>query len=541
MVKPGSFSVICTSKCANELVGLLLSLSIFHRGASVYVICDTKTKQILADITPPPRLKLTCYMELDKYDGMNRQEMEKAGLFGEFLSYKMKAMDYALSENADTLLLDSDIIITDVIDDIDSSREVGLSPQFIKREYVDKTGFYNAGMLWTNTKSVTKSWLESINHSHSCPEQINMTQLTEKYNWFEFGDNYNLQCWRMYLSSTDITPLITSKANDKLYYKGAPLKFIHTHFHDMRFAEFNDFIIGHLRKANLYKILAIVYRVINGAWVLTIPKQPIQGMGRHNNDSYRELPILFKVKNRDVDVKFSDKTIHCWIEPNLLTYDRPTLEWCNDEIRGASLILLGNGDVKVEGEQLKRITSAPVKPWIFWPRKPMLLEKLLRIHGTLPQNLRNTGTIFIGNFENSVQARFRNTDVDWSGAIDEYHCTAGSQHLFSHEEYLMKLRSAKYGLCLRGYGSKCHREVELMAFGAVPIVVDGVTTESYMEPLIENIHFIKVSSPSEIRPTIDGVMEEKWNEMSAACYEWYQRNVHSTNAWTNMITNILYS
>lgn len=539
-MKPSSFSVICTSKCANELVGLLLSLSIFHGGAKVYVICDTKTKRIIDEITPPPRLDITCYLELDKYDDMNRQEMERNGLFGDFLSYKMKAMDYALSENADTMFLDSDIIITDVLDDIDPSKEVGLSPQFIKQEYVDKTGFYNAGMLWTNTKSVTKSWLDLINHSHSCPEQINMTRLTEKYNWFEFGDNYNLQCWRMYLSSVDINTFITSKANDKLYYKNKPLKFIHTHFYDKRFTHFNQLVLSHMNKAHMYKILAIIYRVINGAWVLTIPQQPIKGIGRHNNDSYRELPILFKVQNRDLDVRFSDKTIHCWIEPNLLTYDRPTLEWCNDEIRSASLILLGNGDVKVEGEQLKRITNAPVKPWTFWPRRPMLLEKLLKNNGTLTWENRTTITIFIGNFENSVQAHFRNTEVDWRSVIDVYHCTAGTKHKFSHEEYLMKLRSARFGLCLRGYGSKCHREVELMAFGTVPIVADGVTTESYMEPLIENVHFIKVTSPSEIHPITYEITKEKWNEMSKACYEWYQRNVHSKNAWTNMIENILY-
>jgi hypothetical protein len=280
--------------------------------------------------------------------------------------------------------------------------------------------------------------------------------------------------------------------------------------------------------------------VINDAWVLTIPKQPIKGLGRHNNDSYREYPILLKIQNSDVDVKFSENTIHCWLEPNILTYDRPTLEWCNQEILRASLILLGNGDIKIEGEQLKQMTHAPVKPWFFWPRKPMLMEKLLRAHGVLDRENRTIGSIFIGNFENSVQARFRNTETRWCDNIDEYHCTEGSEHKFSHEEYLMKLRSAKYGLCLRGYGSKCHREVELMAFGTVPIVADGVTTDSYMEPLIENIHFIKVISPNEIRPKISEISEEKWNEMSTACYEWYQRNVLSRNAWTNMIEHILY-
>ena len=63
--------------------------------------------------------------------------------------------------------------------------------------------------------------------------------------------------------------------------------------------------------------------------------------------------LLLKEKNEDVDIIYSDKTIHCWLEPNILTYDRPTLSWCNDEIKNASLMLLGNGDVNIEGNILK--------------------------------------------------------------------------------------------------------------------------------------------------------------------------------------------
>ena len=540
MVKPSSFSTLCTSNCANELVGLLLSLSIFHSGAIVYVICDTKTKKIIDAITPKPRLDLKCHLELNKYDDMNRQQMERAGVWSEFQMAKARIIEIALLTSPDTLLLDSDIIITDVIDDVDDTKDLGVSPHFMKDEIHKKYGYYNGGMLWTKNKSVPRDWIEYTKSSRYF-DQASIENLAAKYSKFEFGENYNIQAWRFYLSPKPIQPHFCVIDNTSIEYKNKPLKFIHTHFHDSRFSEYNRFIIGQLQKANMFKMLAIIYRVINGAWVLTIPKQPIQGMGRHNNDSYRELPILFRVNNKDIDVRFSDKTIHCWLEPSILTYDRPTLEWCDGEIQRASLILLGNGDVRVEGEQLKKITKSHIKPWIFWPRKPMLLEKLLRTHGALTWENRKIDSIFIGNFENSVQARFRNTDVNWSDAIDEYHCTAGTQHKFSHEEYLMKLRSAKYGLCLRGYGSKCHREVELMAFGTVPIVADGVTTESYMEPLIENIHFIKVSSPGEIRPKICEATEEKWVEMSTACYEWYQRNVLSRNAWTNMIEHILYN
>ena len=99
--------------------------------------------------------------------------------------------------------------------------------------------------------------------------------------------------------------------------------------------------------AKNYKILAIIFRVVNRMWVLTIPKQPMIGWGKHNNDSYRELPILMKLKNKDVDLQYSEDTIHCWLAPNILTYDRDTLEWFDTEAKQASLILLGNCDVNI--------------------------------------------------------------------------------------------------------------------------------------------------------------------------------------------------
>ena len=104
----------------------------------------------------------------------------------------------------------------------------------------------------------------------------------------------------------------------------------------------------------------------------------------------------------------------------------------------------------------------------------------------------------------------------------------------------MKLRNAKYGLCLRGYGSKCHREVELMAFGTVPIVTPGVTVDSFMEPLVEDVHYIRVTGPDEIHAKLASITEARWTEMSKACYEWYQRNIYSANCWNTMITRVLH-
>lgn len=544
MVKPNSFCTISTYTCYFELVGLLLSLSIYHPNEKIYILTDTKTKNYIDTITPQPKLDIHWFIELDMYDGMNRQIMERKGIFGQFLKNKMKVINYALEFNNDTLLLDSDIIITDTINDIDNTKDVGISPQFITQEHINNTGFYNAGMLWCKSTEISNFWSSIISNNHSCPEQINMIDL-KKYSYFEFGENYNLQCWRYYLSpegSNKIANNITFSTNDKLYYKNKPLKFIHTHFLDKRFAVFNQLIIKNLVQAKMYKILAIIYRVINNKWILKIPKQPISGLGRHNNDSYRELPILMKLQNKDVDVIYDDKTIHCWLEPNILTYDRPTLEWCNNELNNASLLLLGNGDINVEGKLLQnKIPTLNIKPWIFWPRKPMLLEKILKKHSILSYQERQLESIFIGNFENSVQEKYRKTSDNWNDVLSEYHCTKGQTHKFTHEEYLMKLRNSKYGLCLRGYGSKCHREVELMAFGTVPIITPEVSVDSYMEPLIENTHYIKVNNPEEMKKKISIISQNNWEMMSKECYEWYQRNVHSTNCWNNIISNILHT
>jgi len=207
--------------------------------------------------------------------------------------------------------------------------------------------------------------------------------------------------------------------------------------------------------------------------------------------------------------------------------------------------LLGNGSVDIEGKIMSnKYSKLIVKPWIFWPRKPMLLEKLLTSHNLLSYIERSVESIFIGNIENNVQDKYRSnnnfTKHNWNEVISEYHCTKGTKHLFSHEEYLLKIRGAKYGLCLRGYGSKCHREVELMAWGTVPIITPDVNISSYMEPLIENIHYVYAENPEQLSEKIKLINENKWKEMSTSCHKWYMKNVHSSNCWNNMISEILY-
>lgn len=539
MIEPSSFSTICTKNCKQELIGFLLSLSLHHPNSKVYIICDTETRTYILESTPQPLLDIKWNISLDKYSNYDRTQMVSLGIWNDFQMAKASVIDFALETEKDTLFLDSDTIILDKLYIENSDKQLGVSPQFIQQKNVDETGYYNGGMLWTNQKTLPNKW-RKYTKSSRYHDQASIEDLVKEYNCFEFGDNYNLQTWR-FLLGTEPENKIKSYlniSNNKIYYKEKPLKFIHTHFNSKRFERINNFFIIKLKEAHLWRELSIIYRVINNKWILTIPKNQI-GLYNHNNDSYRQLPLLFKLNNKDVDVKFIENTGHCWLEPNILLYDRPTTQWVNDECKNASLILLGNGDINIEGLYLKKFCKN-VSPWIFWPRNPIILEKILKTKGILSWDEREIESIFIGNFENNTQKKFRNTKHNWETVLSEYHCTAGHKHIFTNEEYLMKLRNSKYGLCLRGYGSKCHREVELMAFGTVPIITKDVNIDSYYDKPIENIHYIKVNDEIDLKNKISKITNEQWANMSKSCYEWYQKNVFSKNAWTNMIENILY-
>ena len=47
MDAPDSFSFMCTETSCHEVIGMLLSLSLYHPNAKVYGLVDTETKSLL--------------------------------------------------------------------------------------------------------------------------------------------------------------------------------------------------------------------------------------------------------------------------------------------------------------------------------------------------------------------------------------------------------------------------------------------------------------------------------------------------------------
>ena len=466
-------------------------------------------------------------VKLDAYTSKTRAIMDREHSFGAFLDHKANVMSHALENEPDTMFLDADIVFLQPVTLPPGDAELVLSPHFIRKENTDQVGFYNAGCLWTRSRAVPDQW-KVFSKTCRWDDQASLEDLARTFVTAEWGREVNVMPWRLLLADDPGRVRASLRVHEQnVCYDTTPLVFVHTHFRDPRFTEFNNRILDGLRATHRARELLIIDYVTHDAWRLSIPRQPRAGIYRHANDSYRELPGLIAPHARATcDVSDSN---HCWLGGrSVLLYDRPTLEWYDDAMRAAPLVLLGNGDVAVEGRELQRRGCHRVHPWTFWARRPRLLEAFLARGPPRAYHDRPVESVFVGNIENSVQEQHRHGGHGWQSAIEEYHCTTGTSHKFSQDEYYAKLASAKYGLALRGYGSKCHREVELLALGTVPLVTPGVTVSSYMEPLREGVHYLRVDAPDRLRETLDAIDAERWEELSREGRAWFMRNCHSS-------------
>jgi hypothetical protein len=108
---------------------------------------------------------------------------------------------------------------------------------------------------------------------------------------------------------------------------------------------------------------------------------------------------------------------------------------------------------------------------------------------------------------------------------------AKEPYMYGPEEYLLALQGSKYGLCLRGFGPKCNREIELLAMGTVPLVTPGVDITSYAEPLLDGIHVLCVSDPADAKAKMAAISDVQWETMSKAGYSWWKRNASVEGSW----------
>ena len=225
-----------------------------------------------------------------------------------------------------------------------------------------------------------------------------------------------------------------------------------------------------------------------------------------------------------VRVKEHPTAVNIWWNKvgDILLYDRPNHDWrlaAPAEERSWKFALFGNPKPPAGAEG--------TSPWFFWPRRPKLVEEKVS-KGIGSWEERSKEIVFYGKTENKVQER-RRTTANWSDACSgersEWVMVKGNEaYPFTQSEYIDNLALAKFGLCLAGYGYKCHREVECMALGTVPLVAPECDMDSYYDPPVEGKHYIRVKTPEEAKEVASSMTKESWEEMSKACHEWWKRN-----------------
>jgi len=257
--------------------------------------------------------------------------------------------------------------------------------------------------------------------------------------------------------------------------------------------------------------------------VRTPPKSMKFGFFGHKGDSFREMIDLW-VEYGFVERKEDPSLTHCFLG-DVLLYDRPTWAWldkASDKEKDYSLCLAGNPDPSEKPR---------AKPWIFWPREPRLVEEMAKIPRKSYEARQDT-MVFYGRIENADQGQWRQDISGWKMACAKFSMQQGKEpYTLKPREYLEALQNSKYGLCIRGYGPKCNREIELLAMGTVPVVTNGVDISDYAEPLIDGTHVLCVSDHEDAMQKICKISEEKWAEMSEAGFQWWKRNCSVEGSW----------
>ena len=257
------------------------------------------------------------------------------------------------------------------------------------------------------------------------------------------------------------------------------------------------------------------------------------GFYSHAGDSFRETAALWAERGY-VDCVKSSTAHQVWLGDigKVLLYDRPTYEWLRKAPaaeRKWELALFGNPVADAEAAEAPANT---VSPWSFWPRRPALVEAA--VAKGLPSRSwesRTQSLVFYGRSENAVQKK-RRSGSSWAAPCSEFvHVDGLKPYPFTQEQYLEKLADARYGLCLAGYGYKCHREVECMAMGCVPVVAPEVDMANYADPPEEGLHYLRAANSDDIPAILEKITAERWTVMSAACRDWWARNASVDGMW----------
>jgi hypothetical protein len=161
----------------------------------------------------------------------------------------------ALENHNDTILLDCDLFILGKINNIDKTKELGVSPHYMDEIRCRSYGYYNSGLLWTKNKDVPKKWIEYTKTSRFF-EQASVEDIARDFSHFNFPKNYNFGQWRFHTDNRCV-----NIKDGKIMFNDDELKIIHIHF--SKYIMFKNLIMEKLMLLNRNKEINFINKILS--------------------------------------------------------------------------------------------------------------------------------------------------------------------------------------------------------------------------------------------------------------------------------------
>lgn len=242
--------------------------------------------------------------------------------------------------------------------------------------------------------------------------------------------------------------------------------------------------------------------------------------GGGDGDAFREMIGIWKDRGY-ITYETTMDSPFCWWGGigNILLYEYAThRQWI--DIPSYQMALFANPPLPGPDAHVLRQST-----WSFWGRRPRMLEEVVaECEHMRGYSSRPIASVFLGKVENGLQLQ-RRTTVDWSSSCELFSMPVdmtGQAYPYTQREYLGKLCSSRFGLCLPGFGNKCNREIEYFACGVVPIVTSGVDMRHYLVPPRQGVNYFFAETPADVKRIVETTSAETWAKMSAAGHEWWR-------------------
>ena len=265
-----SVCTISTIECIDEFLLFHHALRHYQPKLSLFVLCTTalevQAREFWAS-KKDTRLNLEgnntfFFSFLDKYGAINRKRMEITPgriyrtQHEDFMMEKATAMSLALKHHANTLWLDSDVVLLDPLPHYDAEmnsdkKVIGLSPHSIRTEDEILFGKYNGGWVFTNDSDLPSRW-RTYTHNSRYYDQAALENFASECSkgvepplLWTAPLECNFGYWRLFQSSDPMKTIkkfslqtttngklstTTAKSVTKILYSGKPIQSVHTHF-----------------------------------------------------------------------------------------------------------------------------------------------------------------------------------------------------------------------------------------------------------------------------------------------------------------------